>query len=119
MFLVLNQLSLHKYRSLACLLQNTDKPEHPRIDESDFERGPIRQTTFRGGFHADRKVVRPEYRLLKLGRENRRQGYRQRLERRRGVGASPDKLLSSVGVIVKVCPTSGCGAAYPLICEGH
>ena len=97
MFLVLNQLPLHKYRPLARLLQNTDKPEHPRIDESDFERSPIGQTTFRGGFHADRKVVCPEYRLLELRRENRRQGYRQRLERWRGVGASPDKLLSSGG----------------------
>ena len=77
MFFVFHRLPLHKYRPLARLLQNTDKPEHPRIDEPDFEHGPIRQTTFRGGFHADREVIRGEYGLLELGGENRRQWYRQ------------------------------------------
>lgn len=80
MLLVLHQLPLHKYCPLARLLQNTDKLEHSRIDEPDFERGPIRQTTVRGGFHTDHEVVRPEYGLLELGGENRRKGYCQRLE---------------------------------------
>lgn len=94
MFLVLDRLSPHKYHPLTRLLQNIHKSEHPRIQEPDFECSSIRQITFRRGFHADREVVRPKYGLLELGGENRREGYRQRLEGRLGVGVSPDELFS-------------------------
>lgn len=67
MFLVLHRLPLHKYRLLARLIQDAHKPEHSCVDKSDFERGPIRQTTFRSGFHAYREVVCSEYGLLELG----------------------------------------------------
>lgn len=94
MFLVLHQLPLHIDCPLARLLQNTDEPKDPHIDEPDLERGPNRQTTFRGGFHAYREIVRPKYRLLELGGKNRRKRYGQRLEGRPVVGVSPDELLS-------------------------
>lgn len=80
MLLVLHRLPPHEYRPFPCLLQDAHKSEYPRVGEPDFEHGPIRQATFRSGFHAYREVVCPEYGLLELAGENRRQRYRQRLE---------------------------------------
>ena len=115
---IVPHLPLHKYRPLARLLQNTDKPEHP------VSMDPISSvvTSVRLPSGMDFTPIARQF-APNMGCSS----LEERIEGRGIVNDLKDDVMSGlvqmscspVRVIVKVWLTSACAIEYPLICEDY